>query len=203
MSELKVNHDKAIDYTIGVSSRPYYSYIRQYQTNGQVSPPVALASTSETQFEVPSNVINFSQCSLDFQLTIPAQGGGGFGAFRTNFVPFQRVYLMTRQGQYLVDIPDMALHWKLCANMVTTTDEFYSYPSPDPTALSQHMVLFNNPSNILLGTAVGAGANHPAKISTGTALDNDTQYRKNYLTENEYIISGDNSPLVFNCRVDF
>ena len=202
----QVVYDKSIDYSQKVSSSPIYKYTKILQQTGGGSAPLSLNSSSEAIFDIPSSVLNFSKSFIRFVLYQPAAQIAGAGdnsnSFMTGIPPIRRVSLYTRNGQYLLDINNFQMHWKMCKNLVTKLDEFQAYPSHGESstievAKRSGLCIFNNPSNNTTflpsdnsAIPVAAHVSHAGKINNALALDMGTTERRGFQTESVYSTAG-------------
>lgn len=212
MSELKVNHNEAIDFTQSVSSAPYYSMTRVFQQIGGQTVAVSANSTTQAIFDIPSKVLNWSKSYLTFDIAIPAQGAGVAGALLTHAPPINRLALYTRGGQYLCDIQNFDAMWKACSPANIKLDDFQATTSTTnqaTTALAKQrggLLRFNNPAGLAFANPPVGAVNscNATKIEEdGLALEAGIKGRREFSTKNQVIFSGANAVLAVGCLLSF
>ena len=116
-------------YSKNISAHGNYKYLRVVPigSSGQ-SPQLSLTSTTQTQFELPNNVINLSLCKLCFDLPIPLQGGIlTFNNIYANALSLiDRITLTSRSGVILADIPNTHIFGSLISNVNTKYTDLLS-----------------------------------------------------------------------------
>jgi len=109
-------------YSKTISAHGNYKYLRVVPigSSGQ-SPQLSVSSTTQTQFELPNNVINLSLCKLCFDLPIPLQGAATtFNNIYANALSLiDRITLTSRSGVILADIPNTHIFGSLISNVNT------------------------------------------------------------------------------------
>ena len=116
-------------YSKGIQSHGNYKYLRivPIGSSGQ-NPQLSLTSTTQTQFELPNNVINLSLCKLCFDLpfvlqTTPAK----FNNIYANALSMiDRITLTSRSGVVLADIPNTHIFGSLVSNVNTKYTDLLS-----------------------------------------------------------------------------
>ena len=78
MSE-NINYNSEITYAHKMAAHASYKFLKIVPTGsvGQ-SPVLSLTSTTQTQFELPNNVLNLARSQLSFDIKYTAPAGAGF-----------------------------------------------------------------------------------------------------------------------------
>ena len=116
-------------YSKGIMAHGNYKYLRivPLGSSGQ-SPQLSLTSTTQTQFELPNNVINLSLCKLCFDLPIGLQGAATkFNNIYANALSLiDHITLTSRSGVILADIPNTHIFGSLVSNVNTKYTDLIS-----------------------------------------------------------------------------
>ena len=107
-------------YSKSISAHGNYKYLRIVPIGSTQNPTLSLTSTTQTQFELPNNVINLSLSKLCFDLVIPSTAGlATFNNIYANALSLiDRITLTSRAGVILADIPNTHIFGNLvsCVN---------------------------------------------------------------------------------------
>ena len=116
-------------YSKGIQSHGNYKYLRivPIGSSGQ-NPQLSLTSTTQTQFELPNNVINLSLCKLCFDLPFVLQTTAAkFNNIYANALSMiDRITLTSRTGVVLADIPNTHIFGSLVSNVNTKYTDLLS-----------------------------------------------------------------------------
>jgi hypothetical protein len=112
-------------YSKTISAHGNYKYLRIVPIGQGQNPALSLSSTTQTQFELPNNVLNLSRTKLSFDLVIPMQASlTMFNNVYANALSLiDRVTLTTRSGVILADIPNTHIFGNLISTTNTTLAE--------------------------------------------------------------------------------
>ena len=96
-----------ISYGKSVSAHGNYKYLRVTPIGSSAqTPTLSTTSTTQTQFELPNNVLNLSRSKLCFDLNIARSAANNFNMLYGNALSLiDRITLLSRSGVILADIP--------------------------------------------------------------------------------------------------
>lgn len=195
MTESKVVFDKANDYEQKVLQGCTYTWNKGYQQSGGSNVLWSASSSVVSLFDVPlGQVLNFARSFLVFRLDGVDSGANSAHSAFLDIPPIRRMYLANRRNGMIVDLPFFQQFWKMTKNLITPTEKFASYPcigigTTSANAELTGECLFHNPSNALPATAPAILSSNCTKINTTPAVDNDTTFRRAYISECQYMTS--------------
>ena len=105
---MSMQFSEELVYSKGISAHGNYKYLRIVPLgSGGQNPTLSLTSTTQTQFELPNNVLNLSKSKLCFDVNITANGAGICNNIHGNALSLiDRITLTSRSGTILADIPN-------------------------------------------------------------------------------------------------
>ena len=157
---MALNYSEELVYSKSVSAHGNYKYLRIVPVGTGQNITLSLSSTTQTQFELPNNVMNLSKSKLVFDLLVPLQGSLlKFNNIYANALSLiDRITLTSRSGVILVDIPNTATFGNLISSVNTQLSDLLTR-TPLPTNV-----------NIPEGSAAtNASATDPATIASNTS----------------------------------
>jgi hypothetical protein len=106
-----------------------YKYSRIVPLSGSQTVALQIGSTSETLMEIPTNVFNFNESFLYFDLSLAAQPANGginqYTWYYTDGMPWiSEVDLYTRSGIYLCQLPNFQNYMKVVRTIQTPFTEY-------------------------------------------------------------------------------
>ena len=73
---MSMNYSEELIYSKTASAHGNYKYLRIVPTGSTQNPTLSLTSTTQTQFELPNNVMNLSKSKLSFDLNFATASAG-------------------------------------------------------------------------------------------------------------------------------
>jgi hypothetical protein len=115
-------------YSKSISAHGNYKYLRVVPIgSGGQNPILSLTSTTQTQFELPNNVLNLSKSKLCFDVNIVANGGGICNNIHGNALSLiDRITLTSRSGTILADIPNCHIFGNMVSAVNTKLSDLVS-----------------------------------------------------------------------------
>ena len=115
-------------YSKGISSHGNYKYLRIVPIGSGQNPILSVSSTTQTQFELPNNVLNLSRSKLCFDLLVPLQFSlTKFSNIYGNALSLiDRITLTSRTGVILCDIPNTHIFGNLVSPVNTKLPDLLS-----------------------------------------------------------------------------
>ena len=103
---MSMQFSEELIYSKSISAHGNYKYLRVVPLGSTQNPTLSLTSTTQTQFELPNNVMNLSLSKLCFDLVIPSTTGlVTFNNMYANALSLiDRITLTSRSGVVLADI---------------------------------------------------------------------------------------------------
>ena len=131
---MALNYSEELVYSKTVSAHGNYKYLRIVPVGTGQNITLSLSSTTQTQFELPNNVMNLSKSKLCFDLLVPRQGSLlKFNNIYANALSLiDRITLTSRSGVILVDIPNTATFGNLISSVNTQLSDLLTR-TPLPT----------------------------------------------------------------------
>ena len=157
-----ITYNSEITYAHKMAAHASYKFLKIVPTGsiGQ-SPVLSLTSTTQTQFELPNNVLNLARSQLSFDIKYAAPAGAGYVASWASgnaLSLIDRITLTSRSGTILADIPNCGVFGSIVSQIKTSMIEldhktnFTGYvPAPGGGALQPIAV-----NNIMPITQAGA-----------------------------------------------
>jgi hypothetical protein len=157
---MALNYSEELVYSKTVSAHGNYKYLRIVPVGTGQNITLSLSSTTQTQFELPNNVMNLSKSKLCFDLLVPLQGSiTKFNNIYANALSLiDRITLTSRSGVILVDIPNTATF----GNLISSVN----------TQLSDLLTRTPLPTNVILpegSTATDVSPTHVDTIASNTS----------------------------------
>jgi len=171
---------KQLDYRQRNAQGSYYKYANRNRQNGSTNLVLSLATSTEVVFDVCMHPENLSKSTIDFDMILPAQGGGAFLNYFVHAPPFESVALRQKGGNDIVRIEDFRAFW-LTTCLASKSFEKYIENGPPgigidiATArgnLCNYLNPTNNTGNLLtnvpsahyvLNTGLGSAANDASR----------------------------------------
>jgi hypothetical protein len=101
---IETTYSPQVEYTKKVLLIPSYRISKLIPLTGQ-GLTLGISSTTNTQFELQTNVMNLSRSCLTFDITLPFQGAGAYQWCQADpLALFDRIQLYTRGGVSLIDL---------------------------------------------------------------------------------------------------
>ena len=115
-----MNYSEELVYSKTASAHGNYKYLRIVPTGSTQNPTLSLTSTTQTQFELPNNVMNLSKSKLSFDLNFTTAGAGICHNVHGNALSLiDRITLTSRTGTILADIPNTHIFGNLVSAVNT------------------------------------------------------------------------------------
>ena len=123
-----VSHE--LDYTPKILNGPHYKYTRLFPTNSSTDVALNVASTTETQFEVPTKVFNSSKCYLKGNMTLTSGGGADIKKLvhKYGFVMIDSISISTRAGVFISNIRHVGRYSRAILQATTSKEKYLSKP---------------------------------------------------------------------------
>ena len=104
---MSMNFSDELVYSKSISAHGNYKYLRITPIGSSAqAPTLSLTSTTQTQFELPNNVINLARSKLCFDVNLPISAANSFNMLYANGLSMiDRITLTSRSGVILADIP--------------------------------------------------------------------------------------------------
>ena len=126
MSE-NITYNSEITYAHKMAAHASYKFLKIVPTGsvGQ-SPVLSLTSTTQTQFELPNNVLNLARSQLSFDIKYTAPAGAGFitsWASANALSLIDHITLTSRSGTIVADIPNCGVFGSIVSQIKTSMTE--------------------------------------------------------------------------------
>ena len=165
-----------------------YKYLKVIPIGSTQNPTLSLTSTTQTQFELPNNVMNLAKSKLCFDLEMKVSTN--FNNLYGNALSLiDRVTLTSRSGTILADIPNTFIFGSLVSNVNTKLSDLMSRTPMTSLALAAtvgpgqlnpvgDIVRCNGTANYQINAATPAvtaynAYTEPAVLLVGTQAVND------------------------------
>ena len=120
-------------YSKSISAHGNYKYLRVVPLGSSQNPTLSVTSTTQTQFELPNNVMNLSLSKLSLDLQIPTQTLTKFNnVYRHGLVLIDRITLKFRSGVILADIPNTHIFGSLVSSVNTKLSDLLTRNTQGP-----------------------------------------------------------------------
>ena len=120
-------------YSKSISAHGNYKYLRVVPLGSSQNPTLSVTSTTQTQFELPNNVMNLSLSKLTFDLQIPTQTLAKFNNIYGNGLALiDRITLTSRTGVILADIPNTHMFGSLVSSVNTKLSDLLTRNTKGP-----------------------------------------------------------------------
>jgi len=125
---MSMQFSEELVYSKGISAHGNYKYLRIVPLgSGGQNPTLSLTSTTQTQFELPNNVLNLSKSKLCFDVNIAANAAGICNNIHGNALSLiDRITLTSRSGTILADIPNCLIFGNMVSAVNTKLSDIIS-----------------------------------------------------------------------------
>jgi hypothetical protein len=219
---MSVTYPSSINYEQKSASAPYYQYNRILQNSGGDKAAVTADNTYTSLFDLPPQVYNLARSYIKFDLTLGTIDGGRVAALLLKVPPIRRIYLATRSGRMIADIPNFQYYWMMSKNLIVPMGDFANYPPAGTgkflqgnasyllNAADNGVVYFNNPNYSLpdqkATTASASNGMALTLVNNDVFSDNAVIRRKAYVSEIQYangIATAADGSLCASCELRF
>ena len=219
---MSMNFSEELIYSKTASAHGNYKYLKIVPVGSTQNPTLSLTSTTQTQFELPNNVINLAKSKLSFDLQLPISTN--FSNLYANALGLiDRKTLTSRSGTILADIPNTFIFGSLVSNVNTKLTDLMSRTANSGLALAptlapaqlnpiNDIVRCNSTANYQINSATPSvvaysAYTEPAVMFNGTLTGDDdfisyqinlSAFKDTLMEINKNIYFGDNLVLTIN-----